>query len=247
MQAAVTAFERGHSVTLVEREAALGGLLRFTETDTIKNDLRRFTEYLVRKTKRSGVSVLLGTAITDELVEKLSPDHIIVATGGAHIVPSIPGIENARYAADVYIEPGFEPGKDIIIIGGGLVGVETGMHLTNLGRNVTVLELMDDYARDAGFIIMRGLAAAIEKSGMNIITGANTLEITDSGVIYEKDGNKITASADTVLYAVGTRQSERMFFELYDKAPFVTIVGDAKSPGKVDGAIHSGYFAAMDV
>ena len=247
MQAAITASERGHAVTLVECGAALGGLLRFSETDNIKQDLRRFTEYLIRTTNRSGVNILLNTSVTDELIEKINPDHIIVATGGKPVIPPIKGIEKARYVTDIYFDPAFEPGGHVIIIGGGLAGLETGLHLRELGKRVTVLEVMDEIARDAGFIVMRGLLDVIEKSGMTIITGANTTEITDSGLVYEKDGESISLSADTVLYSVGMHASERTFFELYDKATFVTIIGDAKQPGKVDGAIHSGFFTAMDI
>jgi pyruvate/2-oxoglutarate dehydrogenase complex dihydrolipoamide dehydrogenase (E3) component len=247
MQAAITASARGHSVTLVERDSALGGLLRFTETDSIKHDLRRFTEYLIRMTKRSTVNVMLDTPVSEELIEKLRPDHIIVATGGEPVVPAINGIDNARWAADIYFDPGFEPGGRVVIIGGGLTGIEAGLHLINLGKSVTVLEMMDDFARDTRFVFRRGLDDIISKSGMAIVTSAKVTEVSGAGVTYEKDGETITVPADTALYAAGMRQSERIFFELYDHAPFVTIVGDAKSPGKVDGAIHGGFFAAMDV
>ena len=247
MQAAITASARGHSVTLVERGPALGGLLRFTENDTIKHDLRRFTEFLVRKTKRSGVNVLLNTAVSDELIELIRPGHIIVATGSEPIVPPLKGIENARHAADVYLDPDFSPGERVVMIGGGLVGVETGLHLSNLGKTVTVLELADDFARDSEGTMRLGLLDAIDASDISIVTGAKTIGIAGDGVIYEKNGETITVPADSVLYAIGMRQSDRTFFELYDKAPFVSIIGDAKKPGKVDGAIHSGYFAAMSV
>jgi 2,4-dienoyl-CoA reductase (NADPH2) len=88
---------------------------------------------------------------------------------------------------------------------------------------------------------------AVAKFGVNIITGAKTLEVTDSGVMYEKDRGRYSIRADTILYAVGMRPREQDYFDLYDKAPFVTLVGDAKTPGKVDGAIHGGFFAAMDI
>ena len=247
MQAAITAAERGHDVTLVERDNALGGLLRFTETDAVKQDLRRFTQYLVRKVSSSGAKILLNTIATDELVFKLGPDHIIVATGSDPIVPEIKGIEKARHAADVYYDKGFEVGERVVIIGGGLVGIETGLHLSRIGKKVTVIELQDTYAADATFINMRGLEAALEESGMSVITGANVTEVTDAGVVYEKDGETITIPADNALYAVGMRSRERPYFYLYDKAPFVTAIGDAKKVGKVDGAIHGGYFAAMDI
>ena len=247
MQAAITATDRGHEVTLVERDSALGGLLRFTETCSIKPDLRRFTEFLIRKVSSSGAKILLNTMIRDELVHKIAPDYIIVATGSEPIIPEIKGIEKAHHATAVYFEDGFDIGGKIAIIGGGLVGVETGLYLSGLGKQVTVLEVLDNYANDATASNLRGLQTAIEESGMSIITGAEITEITDIGVEYKKDGGTVTVPADTILYAVGMRSRERPYFYLYDKAPIVTLVGDAKKVGKVDGAIHSGYFAAMDI
>ena len=56
-----------------------------------------------------------------------------------------------------------------------------------------------------------------------------------------------TADGDTILYAVGMKPFEQPYFDLYDKAAFVCQVGDCKKVGKVDGAIHTGFFAAMDI
>lgn len=84
--------------------------------------------------------------------------------------------------------------------------------------------------------------------GVNIVTGAKCTEVTDGGIRYEKDGvQDNVAEANTILYAVGNRSNESAYFELYDKAPHVALVGDCKKPGKVSGAVHSGYFAALDI
>ena len=71
------------------------------------------------------------------------------------------------------------------------------------------------------------------------------LEITDSGVVYEKDGAVHTAPG-TAFYAIGMRADEAAYLALYNKAPHVAFVGDCKRVGKVDGAIQGGYFAALD-
>jgi NADPH-dependent 2,4-dienoyl-CoA reductase/sulfur reductase-like enzyme len=248
MQAAITAARRGHEVILCEKSGALGGLLRFTETDSLKHDLRRFKEYLVRRVESMNVKILLNTEVTDEIVEEHRPDSIIVATGSVPIVPTfIKGIEKACHATDVYFEPENVRGERIVMIGGGLVGIEAGLHLKNTGRKVTVLELLDDYATESGFCYRGGLIRTVEELGLEVITGAKCKEVTDGGVLYEKNGKEYKAAADTVLYAVGMKPCEQLYFALYDKAPFVYEVGDCKKVGKVDGAIHSGFFAAMDI
>jgi len=247
MQAAITAAALGHTVTLVERGPVLGGLLRFTETDSFKHELRRFREYLVRQTGKSSAKILLNTAVTDELVDSIDPDGIIIATGSEPVVPPIPGVESARHATDIYFDPGFDMGERVVIIGGGLVGLEAGLHLSNLGKRVTVLELCEEVARDAKWVYRAGLMHAVDESGMEIVTLANTKEISASGVTYENGGKTVSAAADTILYATGMRPVNAAYFALYGKAPSVALIGDAKKPGKVDGAMSGGYFAALDL
>jgi NADPH-dependent 2,4-dienoyl-CoA reductase/sulfur reductase-like enzyme len=248
MQAAVTACERGHEVVLAEKSGALGGLLKFTDTDSLKHDLRKFKEYLVRKTKLSSAKVLLNTEVTDDLIEWVRPDDIIVATGSEPIIPAfIKGIDRARHATEIYFNPEKPVEDRVVMIGGGLIGVEAGLHLTNLGKKVTVLEMQDDYAVDAKTVYKIGLMRKVHEMGLEIITGAKVREITDKGVVYEKDGKEITARGDTVLYAVGMRSNDLPYYDLYNKAPFVATVGDCRKVGKVDGAIHSGFFAGLDI
>jgi pyruvate/2-oxoglutarate dehydrogenase complex dihydrolipoamide dehydrogenase (E3) component len=248
MQAAVTACERGHEVVLVEKSIELGGLLKFTNTDSLKRDLRKFKDYLVRKTYRSGAKILLDTEITDELIERVRPDDIIVATGSTPIEPTfIKGIDRAKHATEVYFNLEDETGSHIVMIGGGLIGVEAGLHLTNIGKKVTVLEMQDDYAVDAKPAYKIGLMRKVREAGLEIITGAAVKEVADRGVVYEKDGKERTAQGDTVLYAVGMRSNDLPYYDLYNKAPFVAQIGDCRKVGKVDGAIHSGFFAGLDV
>jgi len=248
MKAAITASRSGHEVTLCEKSGALGGLLKFTETDSMKTDLRRFTEYLIRQVEKSGVKVVLNTEVDAGLVRELAPDHIIVASGSTPIIPAfIKGYENARPAQDVYFAPESIKGDKIVIIGGGLVGVEVGLHLCNIGKNVTVLEMESAFARDAYMTYLRGIMFAIDKLKPNIITEAKCKEITKSGVSYEKDGKEIFAKADSVFYAVGMQSNDRLYFDLQGEALFVDMIGDCKKVGKVTGAIHSGYFSALDI
>jgi 2,4-dienoyl-CoA reductase-like NADH-dependent reductase (Old Yellow Enzyme family)/thioredoxin reductase len=248
LQAAITAAARGHAVTLAEKSAALGGMLRFTDTDARKTDLRRFKNYLVRMAERSGAEILLNTEADDALIEKISPDSIIIATGSNPIVPTfIKGFELAKHATAAYFEPDITIADRVVFVGGGLIGVETALNLAAQGKKVTVLEMADTYAADAKGVYKLGIARAAETYGVEIITNARAVEITDGGVIYEKDGKTLTAGGGSVFYAVGMRADESLYLELYAKAPSVTLVGDGKRVGKVDGAVHGGFFAALDV
>jgi hypothetical protein len=119
--------------------------------------------------------------------------------------------------------------------------------MSNLGKKVTVLEMSDRPASDAGMVYSIGVLAKAEELGVKIITGAQGKKIINNTVVYIKDGSELIAEGDTILYAVGNRSDDRVYYELYDKAPYVAMVGDCKRPGKVSDAIHSGYFAALDI
>jgi 2,4-dienoyl-CoA reductase-like NADH-dependent reductase (Old Yellow Enzyme family)/thioredoxin reductase len=248
LQAAITASERGHEVTLVEKSSQLGGLLTFADADSLKRDLKRFKDYLLRRAARLNIDILLNTEADEALIGRLRPDNIIVATGARPVVPAgIEGIERALHATAIYSDPDCVQGERAVIIGGGLVGVEAGLHLCRLGKSATILEMGDDYARDAKFAYKAGIVKAAEQLGLTVITGARCRAVTDTGVEYGKNGETHVAEGASVFYAVGMERNQELYLKLADKAPFVCMAGDCRTVGKVDGAIHSGYFAARDI
>jgi 2,4-dienoyl-CoA reductase-like NADH-dependent reductase (Old Yellow Enzyme family)/thioredoxin reductase len=247
MQAAITASDRGHEVILCEKENALGGLLRLADGDSLKLDLRRYKNYLTSMVSKKNIRVLLNTPVCDGLLNELKPDHIIVATGSTPVVPGIRGIDRARHVTDIYFKPESVKGNEIVIIGGGLAGIEAGLHLANLGKKVTVLEMTDTPASDSGPVYRIGLLWKAERLGLRVIAGARAEEATERGVFYFKDGKEMELPASSVFYAAGMKSNDAPFFELAGKAVHVDMVGDCKAVGKVAGAVHSGYFAALDI
>lgn len=247
MTAAITAYRRGHDVTLWEKSGKLGGLLNFTDGDSLKHDLRRYKDFLIAQTEKSGIKIVLNKTATAAEVAALMPEDIILATGSDPVEPRfISGWENARHALEVYRNPA-AVGKNIVIIGGGLVGVETGLHLRNLGKNVTVLEAEDEYARDGGFGYKFGLLYTVKEKQLKVVTGARCLEIRRDAVVYEKGGETETVPCDCVYYAVGMRSEDSLYTELAPLGIRLSAAGDCKKTGKVAGAVHSGFFAAMDI
>jgi len=195
------------------------------------------------------VAVKLNTEVNRELVAAEAPDAVIVAVGSLPLLPkAIRGIEKAKHITSIYQqEPDNSVQKRVVIIGGGLAGVESGLHLANMGKKVTVLEMLPEYAIEAGGVYRLGLQAKAEELGLNIITGARCLEVADGSVRYEKDGRESEVECDAVYYATGMISNTQPYLELADTAPFVIPVGDCRRAGKIDGAIHSGYFAALDL
>ena len=248
MQAAVTAAQRGHEVTLVEKEPQLGGILRYTDMDPLKPDLRRFKDYLVHQTERSGARLLLNTEADAALVDALQPEHIIVAMGSTPKKPSfIPGWERARFITDIYFHPETVKGDNIVIIGGGLSGVEAALHLREKGKHVEVVELLE-CLMGVGMTYMRGIRVGMEKYGKPVMhEHTRCVEITAEGVRCEKDGEAFFIPAESVFYGIGMRSARELYYEIAQKAPFVDLIGDCREIATVRGAVRSGYDAAMDI
>jgi len=89
LEAARVATERGHRVTLYERNRHLGGALVMAAT--VHHENQPFLDYLLREVRRLGVGLQTGVELGPEQIEALSPDAVIVATGGRVVAPKIPG------------------------------------------------------------------------------------------------------------------------------------------------------------
>jgi pyruvate/2-oxoglutarate dehydrogenase complex dihydrolipoamide dehydrogenase (E3) component len=248
MQASITAAERGHDVTLCEKTGALGGALKFAEYVSFKDDLHRFRRYLEHMVAKAKVKVMLNTTVTPELVRDISPDVLIAAVGAEPIIPSLPGIDgdNVVLAVDVHNE-GVSIGDRVVIIGGGLVGCETGLHLAQTGRDVTIIEMLSDVARDANVQHRTALIAQLNKYA-KVYTEMKCTGITSEGVLATGvDGVERLYKADTVIISVGVKSLSDTVEQLRNKAPDFLWIGDCVKPQKVTEAIKSGYDATLDI
>lgn len=247
MQAAVTAAQRGHKVILAEKTDALGGLLKFTDYDTLKAELKRLKDFLICQVEKSGVEVRLNTEVTPALVEEIKPDALLIASGSTPICFPLPGIEKAQHATTAYTNlDGL--GQTVAVMGGGLVGCETALFLAETGRDVTIIEMQDAVAPDANWMHRMGMMQAFaEQKNLHTRTGLRCMAVTDQGVeTQDKDGNTVVIPADSVVYAFGQRAVPTMELMGLD-VPVIRIIGDCHTVGKTNGAIYDGYHAAMDV
>jgi 2,4-dienoyl-CoA reductase-like NADH-dependent reductase (Old Yellow Enzyme family) len=93
MQCARVAAARGHRVTLIEREATLGGVLGVLGRDPRRRELEGFRQHLEAEVGRVGVDVRLGTEVTTDVIFELGPDEVVVAAGAEEMRPDVPGAE----------------------------------------------------------------------------------------------------------------------------------------------------------
>lgn len=248
IQAAITAFDRGHDVILAEKDTKLGGMLFFTDIDIDKPDLRNFKDVMIREIERRDIKVLLNTEITVEKIKEVNPDVVILAVGSEPNLVKIPGIENAYQSLDAY-RGKVELGKDIIFIGGGLIGTEQGLYLAKLGHKVTIIEMLPRIANEAYGMYREALIREISKENIEVLENTKCLEIyKDSVKVLTAKGEEKIIKGDTILYALGMKSVNiDEIKNNLDKNIEIKIIGDAKKPGKVDRAIKEGYLAALEI
>ncbi|NLA87182.1 MAG: FAD-dependent oxidoreductase, partial [Clostridiales bacterium] len=201
-----------------------------------------------RHLAKAGVEVRLNTDVTPRLAEKIAPDVLIVAVGASPVIPPIPGIESNHVivANDLYTRRD-EVGKKVVILGGGLVGCETAVHLAQEGKDVTVVEMLDDVCLDANGRHRPLLIAELQKSVVCRPGLKGVRVLKDALVTVDRDGNEITFKADTIIVAAGQRPLRDVADKLRDCAPEVIELGDVVKPAQVTQAVFRAHFAALDI
>ena len=245
IQCAVTAAERGHEVTLCEKTDSLGGALKADSCIPFKEDLMKFISVKALHMEEAGVDVRLKTEVTPELVGDISPDALIIAAGSQPIIPPIPGIEKA-ISADELPDVCNKLGKKVAILGGGLVGCETGVHLAMEGHDVTVVEMKSALCTDANPRHRPLLLAEMAKN-VKCLTDARAVSVTDDGLICETKNGEELIPADSVIYAAGRAPNRAAVESLADCAMYVDTIGDCVKPANVAQAVFRGHFAALDI
>lgn len=250
MEAAIVAAKRGHDVHIYEKDSKLGGQWVLAAIPPTKEELGSFTVWQVNQLNKLGVKIHLNTELTADMVDEIKPDAVIVATGAKPFVPNIPGhdSEHVLLANDV-LAGKQEAGKNVVVIGGGLVGSETAAHLANHGRSVSIVEMNNDIFTGTPSATKRYLMKDLENHKVNIYTESSVKEILDDSVVIEKTtGEKVgLESVDSVVMAIGSRSVNGLSDYLKDKVDEVVTIGDALQVRKAMEAVEEGYLAGLNL
>ncbi|MBY2477228.1 FAD-dependent oxidoreductase [Clostridioides difficile] len=251
LKAAITAAQRGHKVILCEKSDALGGILKGEKAIPFKYEMYELGNTFSKLAKDEGVEIRLNTEVTKEYVEKENVDALIIAVGSSPLVPPIPGLDgdNVVVVNNYYLEKDkVETAKEIIVLGGGLAGCETAIHLAKEGKKVHLVEMRGELAPDANIRHRPILLSEIEKQDIKVHTEFKGLKVSEKGVLCaDKDGNEILVSGTHVICALGQRANRNIVDELIDCAPHVAQIGDCVRPSTITTAVYQGYHAALDI
>lgn len=277
MSAALAAHEKGHKVTLFENSGRLGGQLFLAAAPPGREEFAELAHDLATQIDVAGISCHLNTAVDKALLEKERPDAVILATGAAPITPPIPGVElgHVVQAWDV-LEDRAYTGANVVIIGGGAVGVETAIFLAEKGtlsgealkflfvnradtieklhelcvkgtKNVTLIEMTKSLGKDIGRSTRWTMMQEMQRVGIRTDVVTTALEITKDGVKVEgRDGVELIP-ADTVVLAAGAKPVSDLKQDLEALGIRHLVVGDAQKIALAFDAVHQGAAAGREI
>lgn len=235
---------RGHDVTLFEEKKIMGGLLNEAAAPEFKSDIRHFEKYQETQIKELGIKVVNKRAETKDLK---GYDVVVTATGSKPIMPPIPGSEKAINALDAINNPK-KVGKNVVVVGGGLVGTETALDLAEHKHNVTIVEMLPQIMNDCAATDFLVYSERIAKTDMKVLANTRLEEVKTKGVVVSnKKQGEFELKADTVILALGFKAEDALYNELVKAGKEVYKIGDAKGPGKIMDAIHTAYKTCMNI
>jgi len=277
MSAAIAAKERGHEVTLYERTDELGGQLYLAAAPPGREEFYDLAVDLETKVYANNINVILNQNVDKDLIEKEKPDHIILSTGATPLSPPIPGADlpHVVQAWDVLADDVYT-GKNVVIIGGGAVGVETALLLAEKGtlsadalkflfvnkaetpevlyematrgtKKVTIIEMIDAIGKDFGKSTRWGMLQDVTRYGVESKLASKAMEITPTGIKIDTGNGIEELAADTIVMAAGSKSVNGLADAIKTTGIPCDIIGDANKIGMAFDAIHQGYRTGMNV
>jgi len=246
---AIFAAQRGHNVTIYEKDPEPGGKIRFARHADFKYDLARTLDYQLNMVKKLGVNVKLGVEATPDLISAENADAVLAAVGSDPVIIPIPGCslphvvtaENCFGRLD-------DIGKRVVIIGGGEVGCETAIYLARGGKDVTVLEMLPELAASscyAPYLAINDLVSKLCASHVN----ARVERITEKTVVYTDilSGAECEVQADTVVFSAGMRARAELAESFRGCAPVFFRLGDCNIAKNLLVCNRTAFDAAMQL
>lgn len=270
MEAARVCALRGHRVELCEKTDHLGGVFVAASTQDYKEDDRRLLAWYIKQMKDLNIHVRTQTEVTAAWLERKDYDEIFIATGAVERTLDIPGFDapNVTYAVDTLLKNKVS-GQNVLVVGGGLTGIEIACDLARQGKKVTVVEATDTIINAFGVsaanynmlmdmldyyrvTVLKGTTVTRYENGQarlqtvvkNFPNQANRARwmytVGAAGVIKTS-----TVAADHVIVSVGYVSDKQIYDDV--KKENVHFIGDVDAPGNVMKAIWDAFETARNV
>jgi len=244
LEAAYAAWERGHKVSLIERNKELGGQLNLASLPPGRKEIKRFTNFLLNRIKRTDVKVITGRKGVMPFIKKSQPDVVILATGAHPRSQDIPGLQKSRaMTAWEILADEKKPKGACLVLGAGLVGCEIADSLSEKGMKVILVEVLPEIAAGADADTKAYFDMRFKKKGVEIHTGTSLQRVKGETAILRRGDDEISVEVRTLVFAVGAEPNDRLYNELISSGSSVIKIGDCVKPRTLLEAVQEGFQA----
>ncbi|WP_151736452.1 FAD-dependent oxidoreductase [Paenibacillus tengchongensis] len=251
LEAAMVLKRRGHEPIVCESGGTLGGQFALAGEAPRKEEMKAAALSRGEQVRREGIEIRMNTLVTTEILEEIKPDEVIIAIGAAPMELKVPGSDRAMVTNSHEVLSGqIEVGGRVVIIGGGLVGLEVAEYLHGKATEITVFEMQDKVAKDLGELRSICVMESLKDAGVQLLTNTKCLEIIEQGVIIETNpGHKEHYPCDSVVVAIGakSRSYESLQNHCEEKHIPFHVIGDAVRARRALNAVSEAHEVARAI
>ncbi len=230
LEVAMTLKKRGHHPIIIEAGEELGGQFALAGMAPRKEEMYVAAMDMARQAKAMGIEIRMNTKLTVDLLKDMKPEELVMAIGSSPIIMNMPGADLPHVFNSHEVLAGLKKLQgDVVVIGGGLVGLEVAEQVSSVAKSVTVIEMQDQVAKDLGQLRKICVLENMYQSGIRSIVSAKCLEIKKKSVVVDVLGDIQEVPADSVVVAVGSRSRQMEDIKTYcaENSLPMHVIGDA--------------------
>lgn len=250
LNVAWVAAARGHKVTLFEKLDRVGGQMLYAMVPPGKSELARAVKYFHTMCKKYGVEIITGVEADKDVILSRKPEAVVLATGAVPIEAKFPA-DNMKPVRAIDILSGHViAGDNCLVIGGGLVGIETAEFLVSQNRKAAVVEMQSTVGGAQNETIHHYTERYLKDNDIKIMTETVVEKLTNDGAVCKIKDREITLSGyDMIISALGTKPYNPLEAELKELVE-VHVIGDSfggPNQNSIRAAVDGGVFKALQL
>lgn len=243
--------DREFDVTVLEKEDHSGGQLNAANKPPRKDKMNWAIIDLTHRAESAGAKIVYNADVTEETLKSYEPYAIVLATGSTPGVPrKIPGTDRntVMAGADAMMQELKITDKDVVVVGGGLTGMETAEYFDEQGNRITIVEMLPKIGTGLWAQHYYDLYPKLAAHDVHFLVSSKLTEICDGYVVVEdENGQLIKPKADYVFFTTGVRSNTELEEAAKKVCPNVCLVGDAQKTGTIVNATKTALEAAAKI
>ncbi|MER1987340.1 MAG: FAD-dependent oxidoreductase [Solibacillus sp.] len=253
LEAALSADQQGHQVTLIEKQGHIGGALHWMKRAPQREEMATsMIDNYTRQLAQSNVNVQLETQWSTEQIKQFGADAIICATGSAPYMPAHLPTEDDRIILvdDLFKTATLYSGKAVVFdFKGDWAGIEAALYLAQQGCDVSLYSARLYIGEDIHQYLRNEYMKHLYEAKVTMMPHHDFGGITEHGIhvrnLFTHEG--FYMEADHVILALGRVPKDALYETIKNAASFVTRIGDCLAPRTIEEATLEGLQAAVDI